>query len=74
MLLAAGRILQDGPPLQVLNPDAIRAAYGVEIRGMGKTHRTARAMEVLLRTLSSLAGPTGEEVWTCCCSSSESSS
>jgi cobalamin transport system ATP-binding protein len=32
VLLAAGRILQDGPPLQVLNPEAIRAAYGVEIR------------------------------------------
>lgn len=32
ILLAGGRILQDGPPAQVLSPDALRAAYGVEVR------------------------------------------
>lgn len=31
VLLRGGRILQDGPPAQVLTPDAVRAAFGVEI-------------------------------------------
>jgi iron complex transport system ATP-binding protein len=32
VLLAEGRILRDGTPAQVLTPDALRAAYGVEVR------------------------------------------
>jgi len=32
VLLAGGRILRDGPPAQVLTPDALRAAFGVEVR------------------------------------------
>lgn len=32
VLIAGGRILQDGPPARVLTPDAVRAAYGVEVR------------------------------------------
>jgi len=32
VLLAAGRVLTDGPPSRVLTPDAVRAAYGVEVR------------------------------------------
>jgi len=32
VLLASGRVLQDGPPAQVLTPDSVRAAYGVEVR------------------------------------------
>jgi iron complex transport system ATP-binding protein len=32
VLLAGGRILQDGPPARVLTPEAVRAAFGVDVR------------------------------------------